>query len=392
MADETQQIVAEELEQLQGYRAIYIASGNPEPIRQEAVKVMARRVVVVPRPESETTFWKIMGLDASLFLISAIAGAIYAAIRTTGVFAGAERKLLLEFEFDGNLVNTIVFVAAVCLLLTVEGYLGAYGFKRGRQSGKTLDSRAEDFMKIITNPAIGVILTLAISGLAGTVSGSPLMPKDEFWTDVFNKLTALLVFISGPGISYLVFLCTENVGIMVNSYDVIIQGYRDSDLELQNRYNKEFDDAEKANHDEYITLQKQYDDVYRLEMREWQDGFENDYRQKGRSLLFNKERFVLSRNKGGGAFDQTPAPVAQGFGGTQKRVEAWLSQNSMTAFDIGPGLAKQPINIAAALVREGGNFDPATPDEALPISPTLLSAVRTALTRIRQNNPQPNQP
>lgn len=390
--DETQQIVAEELEQLAGYREIYINSGNPLPIRQIAQKVNARRVVVEETPKEERTFWRIMGLDASFFLISAIAGAIYAAIRTSGVFAGAERKLLLEFGFPDIVVNLIAGLAAICLLLAVEGYLGAYGFKRGRRSGKIEVSKTETLMGVITNPAIGVVLTLIISGLAGIVSGSPLLPKDNVWVDTFNIITGILVFISGPGISYLVFLCTENVGIMVNKYEMIVKEMHDEYIALQNKYNAEFDAAEEKNYDEYITLQKGYDDVFRIEMREWQDGFEFDYRQKGRQLMFGKERFVITRQKGGGTFEQTPAPVAQGFVGTQKKVERWLSQNGMTAYDIGPGLTKQPMNIAAALARENGNYDPATPDEDIQISPTLLSAVRTALTRIRQNTPPTTQP
>lgn len=314
------EIVQTEVEQLEGYTKIFLKS-NPYPIKQ----------IVDKKPASELTFRHLMGLDALFFILSAIGGALFAAIRTAGVFSGAEYNLLLGYKFDTNVAGTIASVASLCILLGIEGYLLGYGYRRGRESGK------------LNTSVRGVQIAFSISALAGVMSGFPLLPKDGNWPALNTWITGILVLISGPGISYLVYLCTENVGVLHNKWENML-----ADLDML-----------------YKEKEKEFERIFQDEVRKWNDDLQADYRTKGRTILFGGEKFVAERKtKGGDVYVQRPV-------GIQKQVEKWLNERSLTAFDVGIDKAVKPADIAKDLALD-------TSDD-----------VRTALTRIRQK-PQTN--
>lgn len=316
-ADEINLLVSEEIQQIDGYEQIFVRT-HPKPVKH----------IPVPTPAVKLTFKAMVGQEAVFFLTSAAGGAVLAAIRTGAIFYASELALLVGLNAPEGVAQTLAAVAGVATLFAVEGYLLAYGYYKGKESGQ------------LNTNKWGVGIAFAISALAGIASSMPLVTEDTtnvLLTLFIDLLNWSLIIVSGVGATVLVYLGTENIGVLNNKWQVLLK-------EDEKRYQIALEEA---------------DDEYQTALDKWNVDLQKDYREKGRDLLFNKGRFVSPR---GGSKD--PRPQRGGDVSIQKLVEAWLLEHNLTADDVGIGKAIEPSAIAAELNVDAGN-------------------VRTALSRIR---------
>lgn len=163
--------------------------------------------VVPPSPPSKNSlsFWKLSGLEAMLFTISAISGAILSSIRTGGLFYLLEIKLLTEYNIDPFITNLLAISALITSLATFEGFLLAFGFYKGKANGKLNASVAGLLSSFIVVLAAGVF-----SGL-GIVNNIP--------ENIRMAINVSLALITGLGAAFVVFFSSENIGFTVTSYE-----------------------------------------------------------------------------------------------------------------------------------------------------------------------------
>jgi len=179
-------------------------------IFQETIDVMddylhniyARRVSRPIEPkEEDLTFWRIVGIEAVLFGLSGIAAMIFSGIRTGFLFYVVEKLLLEEFEMISRVLSEGIGVGmAVTGLLAFEGYLGAMGFKKGKELDNPTSS------KLATSMAFSVIVAGGVFSSMGLVGD--MISDIKIW---IYLIIALVMAIAG---SIIVYYGGENIGYM----------------------------------------------------------------------------------------------------------------------------------------------------------------------------------
>jgi hypothetical protein len=159
----------------------------------------------VPEPEAPTSddlsFWKIAGLESSMFVLSAIGAAILSAIRTGGLFYILEIKLIEKFEIDPLFGNIFGVISMITALLAFEGFLLAFGLTRGKESGRLEVSRVGMVLSLITIVGAGVFSSFSIVSV----------------TDGFQSfMNILLALITGSASAFIAFYAAENLGFILN--------------------------------------------------------------------------------------------------------------------------------------------------------------------------------
>jgi hypothetical protein len=166
---------------------------------QELTKIEARAIdsyiediysKKVPEPTSpnknDLSFWRIAGIEATLFTIAGIAIAIYSAIRTGGLFYIMESLLLREFGLPEALINTFSLSAMITSLGAFELYVLADGFSKGREN------------KNLKRSEIGLYASLGVIVLAGIFTGLGLVPQlSDTFKVIFYSIIAVTTAISG---------------------------------------------------------------------------------------------------------------------------------------------------------------------------------------------------
>lgn len=155
----------------------------------------------VPPSEKDLSFWRIAGIEATLFTISGVAIAVYSAIRTGGLFFIMETLLLREFGLDPALINTFSLSAMITSLGAFELYVLADGFSKGREN------------KSLKRSDIGLYASLGVIVLAGIFTGLGLVPQmNETIKIVFYTITAVVTAIAGGLVAL---FSGENIGFTV---------------------------------------------------------------------------------------------------------------------------------------------------------------------------------
>ena len=163
----------------------------------------------VPRPEppnkEELSFWRLAGLESSLFVLSAIGSALLSAIRTGGLFWLLEELLFQKFELDSQfsfLGNILGFGSMIFALMAFEGFLLGYGLTRGRESGRMEVSKT------------GLIVSLVTVISAGIFSSFSIVTVSDGWQAFMNIVLAL---ITGGASALVAFYSSENLGFILNN-------------------------------------------------------------------------------------------------------------------------------------------------------------------------------
>jgi len=163
----------------------------------------------VPRPtpptKEEISFWRLAGLESSLFVLSAIGAALLSAIRTGGLFWLLEALLFAKFGLNQEwsfLGDVLGFGSMIFALMAFEGFLLGYGLTKGRESGKMEVSRT------------GLIVSLVTVISAGIFSSFSIVTVNDVWQAFMNIVLAL---ITGGASALVAFYSSENLGFILNS-------------------------------------------------------------------------------------------------------------------------------------------------------------------------------
>ena len=278
--EETRRLAESEVERLRRYKEVY-AEHHPLP----SLEIPA--------------FWKALGLEAAIMSASGISTAIFAAIRTAGVFMIAEQLLIDEFSTATWMAKILPTAAGMSAILGIEGFLFAIGLIKGRSSGK------------VDTSWWGLIIAMLISATAGIISSASLLKLST--NDPINQvLYIFLALVSGLGCAWLSYLGAHNIGVLRNRYE-----HQVSDL--------------KEN--------------YQAALNEWDEKMYRVYNRQGRSNIFNLDDYSTgSRQKGESKRRNDSPEIAS-------KVRIYLKDNGLSAFDIGAesGLLMTPRALAEAI-------------------------------------------
>lgn len=187
-----------------------------EEHRQELylTKVFAKKVSEpVPPTKEELSFWRIAGLESSLFVMSGIGSAILSAIRTGGLFWLLEELLFKKFEALAWASGLFGFASMVAALMAFEGFLLAYGLTKGKESGK---------MEVSTT---GLWISLVTVMAAGIFSSFSIVNVSDGWQSFMNIILAL---ITGGASALVAYFSSENLGFIMNHINARKQEIQDA--------------------------------------------------------------------------------------------------------------------------------------------------------------------
>lgn len=290
----------QEIEQLRLYRQVYLET-NPLPVE----------------PEYETfnkkdySFVEVVGVASVGFSLAAIGGIIYSAIRTAGVFVQKEVEQFEGYGMPAVVVRTVAVIASVTIMVTVEGFIAAWGYNKGKESGK------------LDVSWVGPTIAFFISALAGFLPSFSLLPDNPGTTLLKNVVAYVLFILSGFGIAGLIGYGAHNVGVIHTRWLTYLETKR-KEIEARNKSKKE---------------------AYDTEIDQWNEQLQEDYRKLGRDALFEAGKFVVRRNG-----SKTPKPSSNGTGLTE-RVRQYLRLAGFRPSEVGEGdqYRMQPIDIANEL-------------------------------------------
>ena len=159
----------------------------------------------VPPPVSpsgkEMSFWRIAGLESSIFVLSAIGAAVLSAIRTGGLFYILEVKLIQKFAIASWFGQTFGLISMAASLLAFEGFILAYGLTKGKESGRITISKFGLIISLLTIVAAGIFSSFSIVSVSQTMS---------------NGISIVLALITGGAAAGVAFFSSENFGFILN--------------------------------------------------------------------------------------------------------------------------------------------------------------------------------
>jgi hypothetical protein len=260
--------------------------------------------------------------------------------------------LLATYNIPSGTQSFLSFLTGASVIAVIEGVLAGFGWIRGKQSGQ------------IDTSWTPVVLAGVIGSLAGILPTFELLPEFNGKAGIYLFLIAALTFLSGPGIAYLIYVVTHNLGVLHNAWFVNltnrIDAWIDEQKEKQVAWNAEQDRREQEVKEESTTLQEWYNEESRL----WYAELDNDYRKKGRPSLYQEEKFGVGVAKPKSVITEEDKKQE---GEVQARIKEWLEANGISPHTIG--------------IKEGDLYSPKFVAETLglPAGPT-----RVALNRLRK--------
>jgi len=175
-----------------------------EEQRQELylAKIWAKKIPEpIPPTKNELSFWKIAGLESSLFVVSGIGSAILSAIRTGGLFWLLEVLLFDKFKALAWASGFFGFASMIAALMAFEGFLLAYGLTKGKESGRMEVSTTGLWISIVTVMAAGIFSSFSIVTIT------------DGWQAFMNIVLAL---ITGGASALVAYFSSENFGFILN--------------------------------------------------------------------------------------------------------------------------------------------------------------------------------
>lgn len=236
--------------------------------------------------EEDLTFWKLVGIEVTIFFLVAIGTVVFSSIRTGGMFYVMELLLLAEFNIPEIVKTIFSFSSMVGSLMAFEGYLAGKGFFDGKNNEDVVVS------KEATIAAFTVII------LAGIFSGLGLFGTiNEIFKMVFYGILALATAIAGGILSL---HSGVNIGYAFKLYEV----KKDKILsEYQGKYdewlNKAYDAYANSN---YNIRHKRSDKIFRqkqvFQPTTQEQSEEMDYRTWRRTASEDDLRWLANAQTG----------------------------------------------------------------------------------------------
>ena len=231
----------------------------------------------------------------------------------------------IDFLAHYNISENVQQVLGWIAMIAALGSVEGYLSARGIWNGKNRGTSSVS--------RIGMVAAFLISCLAGIANSLQLV--NTVPEPLQATLNWALVAASGIGATILTYYGSENFGAIFYSWK--------SKLDETHRHFQEEVDA-------------------------WNIKFQNDYRAKGRSRIFGLESFREDR----------PMPEARkATSKVQESVKRYLTERGLSAWDIGPGSQGHTVTPRAICAELGLT------------SPQAQSNVRTALTRLRNEERHP---
>ena len=231
----------------------------------------------------------------------------------------------IDFLAHYNISENVQQVLGWIAMIAALGSVEGYLSARGIWNGKNRGTSSVS--------RIGMVAAFLISCLAGIANSLQLV--NTVPEPLQATLNWALVAASGIGATILTYYGSENFGAIFYSWK--------SKLDETHRHFQEEIDA-------------------------WNIKFQNDYRAKGRSRIFGLESFREDR----------PMPEARkATSNVQESVKRYLTERGLSAWDIGPGSQGHTVTPRAICAELGLT------------SPQAQSNVRTALTRLRNEERHP---
>lgn len=358
---EAQEAARLEAEQLALYADQVFAKTHPKPIPPVLTEYS-----IVPYEWKEfdmknVTFLNERGVEAAVNAIATVGGIVFSAIRTAGIFAIMELKLLASYSIQPATQNWLGFISGVSVIAVVEGVLVGLGWVRGRNSGKTNTSWAP------------LILAASIGAVAGVLPAFELLPESTGTTWWYNFVLIALTILSGPGIAFLLIVVTENFGHLYNNWIEDVNDRIAAHKAEQKQRKADWDADQRRKQQEHYARQDQIKAAFEAANESWYEMLQDDYRRRGRTLLFGRESFTVKRNhsNNGG----TPKPQeTKATPGVTELVRQYLAEHDLRPDQVGEGdgFVISPMGIAQAMQifkKDGVTYN--------------NSAVRTALSRMR---------
>lgn len=205
----------------------------------------------VKEPErGDLSFWKIAGIEASIFLLVALGVIVFSSIRTGGLFFILESLLLQKFNINETIKNGFSFVDMVASLMAFELFVAGVGFARGKANTDVKISR------------LGEYASLTVIVLAGVFSGIGLIKIDsniETWFYIVIALSTALAggivaIASGENIGYTFSKVSSERKRIIDEHreehqrwlDGAIKAYNTSHYNLASKRSAEFFNSIKA--------------------------------------------------------------------------------------------------------------------------------------------------
>lgn len=172
----------------------------------------------VPPTKEDLSFWKIAGIEATLFTIAGIAIAIYSSIRTGGLFYIMETLLLKEFNMPDSITSVFSIGAMITSLGAFELFVLADGFSKGKEN------------KTLKRSNIGLYSSLGVIVLAGIFTGFGLIPNlAESFKMIFYIVIAVFTAVAGGLVAL---YSGENIGFtflrVERTRDKLIKNHSDN--------------------------------------------------------------------------------------------------------------------------------------------------------------------
>lgn len=169
-----------------------------------------------PLTRKDMSFWKLVGVEASLYGGSGIAAIIFSAFRTGTLFYVVESLLLSEFGIGSVITNTVSLALAAIGLFAFEGYLAADGFSKGKNAEDVKASKVATYMAGAVILAGGVFSSMSLI--------SDLIVNIKIWVYLIISIVmavagTVIVFYSGANIGFVVLSFDKKKKALVRDFD-----------------------------------------------------------------------------------------------------------------------------------------------------------------------------
>lgn len=209
-----------------------------EAIKKYVSEIYLKKVQEPQKPsQKDMSFWKIAGIEATLFTIAGLGIAVYSAIRTGGLFFIMETLLLQKFNMPEIIQSGFSWTAMVTSLLAFELYVLADGFSKGKKN------------KSLKRSNVGLFSSLGTIVLAGIFTGLGLIANLNPTVELIFYITIAIVTAIAGGLVAL--YSGENIGYTVS----LVQVTREKlNTDYKNDYKKWREDGVRAYNSSHYAL------------------------------------------------------------------------------------------------------------------------------------------
>lgn len=158
-----------------------------DAIKQYVSEIYSKRFPEPQKPtKKELSFWRIAGIEATLYTLAGIGITFYSAVRTGGLFFIMETLLLQKFGLPPAIQSAFSLTAMISSLMAFELFVLVDGFSKGKNNPGLKTSK------------VGLFSSLGTIILAGVFTGLGLVPSfGQLFEMIFYTVIAVLTAVAG---------------------------------------------------------------------------------------------------------------------------------------------------------------------------------------------------